>query len=112
MEYHGKCGHTLVRIQHVALLSRIKTSYATCCLATQTVSATIPGFQCINLCAQYMASHPYKPIFYTSNYYYISYVIRLTWCENQLSYIWGPFVYYFHDVISLINTETKRRLEN
>ena len=33
MEYHGKFGHTLVRIQHISLVSRIELCYATCRLA-------------------------------------------------------------------------------
>ena len=34
MEYHGKFGYTLGRIQHIALMSIIDICYATCCLAT------------------------------------------------------------------------------
>ena len=45
---------------------------------------TLPGFQGINLCIQYMASHPHKPIFYPSNYYYVSNVIRLICSRNQV----------------------------
>ena len=63
MEYHGKIGHTLVRIQHIALMSRIRVSYTTFRLSTQTVSPTLPGLQGINLCVQYIASHPHKTIF-------------------------------------------------
>ena len=37
MEYHGKVGHTLGRIQHIALMSRIDLCYATCRIAIQTV---------------------------------------------------------------------------
>ena len=32
IEYHGKFGHNIERIQHIDLMSRIKISYATCCL--------------------------------------------------------------------------------
>ena len=77
MEYCGKFGHTLVRIQHISLMSIIELFYATCYLATQTVAPTLPGFQGIKQCVQYMASHPHKPIFYLSNYYDGSNVIRL-----------------------------------
>ena len=63
IEYHGKFGHTLGRIQHIALMSRIDLCYATCHLETQTVSPTLPGFQGIKRCVQYLASHPHKPIF-------------------------------------------------
>ena len=44
MEYHGKFGHTLGRIQHIALMSRIDLCNATCLLAIQTVATTLPGF--------------------------------------------------------------------
>ena len=67
MEYHGKSGHTLGMIQHITLMSRIDLCYETCCLDTQTVAPTLPVFQCIKRCVQYLASHPHKPIFYPSN---------------------------------------------
>ena len=86
MEYHGKFGHTLGRIQHIALMSRIDLFYSTSLLATQTVAPTLPGFQCIKQCVQYLASHPHKPIFYSSNYYDGSNFIRLTWIRNQVEY--------------------------
>ena len=63
IEYHGEVGHTLRRIQHIALVSRIGLCYATCCLSTQTVAPTLPGFQGINRCVQYLASHPHKKYF-------------------------------------------------
>ena len=44
MEYHGKFGHTLVRIKHIYLMSIIELYYATRNLATQTVAPTLPGF--------------------------------------------------------------------
>ena len=63
---------------------RIELYYETCSLDIQTVAPTLTGFQGIKLCVQYLASHPHKPIFYTSNYYDGSNVIRLTWDENQV----------------------------
>ena len=84
MEYHGKFGHTLRRIQHIAIMSRIDLCYATCRLATQTVAHTLPGFQGLKRCVQYLARHPHKPIFYPSNSYDGSNVIRLTWSGNQV----------------------------
>ena len=69
MEYHRKFGHALGRIQHIALMSRIDICYATCRLATQTVAPTLPGFQGIKRCVQYLSSHPHKPIFYPSKSY-------------------------------------------
>ena len=84
MEYHGKFGHTLGRIQHIALMSRIDLCCATCRMASQTMAPTLPGFQGIKRCVQYLASHPHKPIFYPSNSYGGSNVIRLTWSGNQV----------------------------
>ena len=69
MEYHGKFGHALGRIRHISLMSRIGICYATCRLENQTVAPTLPGFQGIKRCVQYLASHPHKPIFYPSNSY-------------------------------------------
>ena len=59
MEYHGKFGHT---IQHIALMSRIEFFYSTFHLYTQTVAPTLPGFQGIKRCVQYLASHQHKSI--------------------------------------------------
>ena len=84
IEYHGKFGHTLRRIQHIALMSRIDLCYETCRLANQNVAPSLPGFQGIKRCVQYMASHPHKTICYPSNSYDGSNVIRLTWSGNQV----------------------------
>ena len=65
-------------------MSRIDICYATCCLSNYFVVPNLPGFQGIKRCVQYIASHPHKPIFYTSNYYYGSNFIRLTWSGNQV----------------------------
>ena len=65
-------------------MSRIELCYATCSLATQTVAPTLSVFQGIKRCVQYLASHPHKPIFYPSNSYDGSNVIRLTWSGNQV----------------------------
>ena len=86
MEYHGKFGHTLGRIQNIAIMSRIDLCYATYHMATQTVEPNLPGFQGIKLGVKYLASHPHKPIFYPSNYYDGSNVTRLTWSANQVEY--------------------------
>ena len=48
------------------------------------MAPTLPGFQGIKRCVQYLASHPHKPIFYPSNSYDGSNVIRLTWSGNQV----------------------------
>ena len=69
MKYYGKFGHTLVRIQYIALMSRIDIFYATFHMATKTVAPTLPVFQGINICVQYLSIYPHKPIFYPSNYY-------------------------------------------
>ena len=86
IEYHGKFGHTCGRIQHIALMSRFDLCYTTCCLATQTVAATLTGFQAIKLRVQYLSSHPHKPIFYPSNSYDGSNFIWVTWSGNQVEY--------------------------
>ena len=78
MEYHGKYGHTLGRIQHIALMSIIDLCFATCLLTTQTVAPTIPGLQGIIQYVKYLASHPHKPICYPYNSYDGSNFIRLT----------------------------------
>ena len=65
----GKFGHKLGRIQHIAPISRIGICYTDCRLYTQTVAPTLPGFQGIKRCVQYLASHSHKPIFYCSNSY-------------------------------------------
>ena len=67
MEYHGKCVHTLLRIQHSYIINRIDICYTSCHLSTQNVAPTLTGFQVIKWCIQYMASHPNIPIFYPSN---------------------------------------------
>ena len=69
MEYHGKFGHTLGRIQHISLLRRIGLLYATYRLENQTVAPTLPGFQGIKRFVQYLSRHPDKPIFYPSHSY-------------------------------------------
>ena len=83
MEYDGKFGYTIGRIQHIGIMSIIEISYTACCLSNQTVSHTLPGLQGIKRCIQYLASHPHKPIFYPSNYYDGSNFIRITWNGNQ-----------------------------
>ena len=47
------------------------------------MATTPPGFQGIKRCIIYMASHPHKLIFYRSNYYDGSNVIRLTRSGNK-----------------------------
>ena len=47
MEYHGKCGHTLGRIQHIAIMIKLNICYENCHLETQTVAPTLNGFQYI-----------------------------------------------------------------
>ena len=84
MEYHGKFGHTLGRIHHIALMSRIDIFYATYRLETQTVAPTLPGFQGIKRFVQYLDSRPHKPIFYPSYSYDGSNVISITWSGNQV----------------------------
>ena len=84
MEYHDKFEHTLGRIQHIALMSRIDICYTICSLATKIVAPILTGFQGIKRRVQYMACHTNKPIYYTSNSYDISNFVRLTWSGNQV----------------------------
>ena len=65
-------------------MSRIGICYETCCLVTQTVAHTLLGFQGIKRFVQYLDSHPHKPIFYPSNPYDGSNVIRFTCIGNQV----------------------------
>ena len=46
-KYHGKFGHTLGRIKKIATMSIIDTCYIEFFLRTQTVTPTLPGFQCL-----------------------------------------------------------------
>ena len=64
-------------------MSRTEICYATCHLASQNTTHTLPYFQGINQCVQYLASHPHKPIFYPSNFYDVKNVIRLKWSGDQ-----------------------------
>ena len=70
MEYHGKFGHKLGRIQHISLMSILYICYTACPLANQTATPTLPCFQGIKRYVQYLSSHPHKPIFYPSDSYY------------------------------------------
>ena len=65
-------------------MSRVDIFYTACRLETQIVSPNIPGFQGIKRCIQYMASHPYKPIFYPYNYHDVSNIIILASSGNQV----------------------------
>ena len=84
MEYHGKSGHTIGRIQHIALMSRLDICYVACLISTQTVATTITVFQGMMHCIQYLASHPHKPIFYTYTSYDGPNIIILAWIGNQV----------------------------
>ena len=84
MEYHRKFGHTLGRIQHIYIMSRISICYTSYRLEIQTVAPTLPGFQGLKCCIQYHSSHPHKSIVYPSKYYDGSNITRLTWSGNQV----------------------------
>ena len=56
IKYNGKFGHTLGRIQHIPLMSRIGIFNATYRLATHTLVYNLPGFQAIKSCVKYLAS--------------------------------------------------------
>ena len=65
-------------------MSRLGICYANYCIASQTVAPTLPFFQGTKHCAEYLASHPHRPIFYPSNYHVESNFIRLTRGCNQV----------------------------
>ena len=93
MEYHGKFGHTIYRIQNIYILIRIYIYYTACRLVTQNVVPTLPGFQGLKHRIQHLASHPHKPIFYTSNYHDVSNYIRLKNRGNQFEeYITNNYI--------------------
>ena len=46
------------------------------------MAPTLPDFQGLKHCIQYLASHTHKPIFYPTNSYDGSNVIRLIWSED------------------------------
>ena len=78
--------HTVGQIQNISIMRIIDIYYTAFYIVTQTVAPTIPGFQGLNHCIQYLASHPHKPIFYTYIYYDGSNVIRIIWGGNQVKY--------------------------
>ena len=63
MEYHGKFEHTLGQIQNIFIMIRIGICCTSLLQLIQTVTPTLPGFQGLKRCIQYMSSHPHKPIF-------------------------------------------------
>ena len=67
-------------------MSRIDIFYTALCLGTQTMSPTLPGFQYIKMCIQYIYNHTHKPILYPSDSYDGSSYIRLIWSRNQVQY--------------------------
>ena len=64
-------------------MSRIGICYTLGCLATHAVAPTIPGFQGIKCCIQYLDSKPNKQLFYPSNSYDVSNVIIITLSGNK-----------------------------
>ena len=69
MGYHGKFGHTLGRKHHIYIMIRIDIFYIAFHRGTQTVAPTLPGFQVLDICIQYLDSQPHKHIFYRYNSY-------------------------------------------
>ena len=96
MEYHRKFGHTIGRIKHISLMSRIDICYTSYHLSTQTVAHNLPDFQGIKRCVKYLDSHPHKPIFYPSNSYDVSNVTRLTRSGNKVEDYTTQNVLEFH----------------
>ena len=93
IEYHGKFGHTLRWIWNIDIMRRIDICYTSCLMSTQTAAPTLPDSQGLECCIKYMDSYPHKLIFYPSNYYNGSNVIRLTWIWNKVGdYITNNFL--------------------
>ena len=84
MEYQGKFGHTLGRIQHIFIMGRIGICYIACCPGNQNVAPNVTGYQVLKRGIKYLDSHPHKTMFYPSDYYDDSNAIRLTWSGNQV----------------------------
>ena len=98
MEHHGKFGHPLGRIHHIAIMRRIVICYTAWLLITQTAAPTIPGLQGLKRCIQYLSIHPHRPIFNPSSSYYVSNFIRLTWIWNQVEdYTTNNFLEFHQD---------------
>ena len=90
-------------------MSRIYLCCATFRISTQNMTPTLPGFQGIKRCVQYLASHPHKPIFYPSNSYDGSNFIRLTWSGNQVEYhITQHFLECYQDADHAITLNRRR----
>ena len=75
-EWHGKLGHNLVWIKHIASVIRTDICYTDYHLATQTMVPNLPSFQGIKICLKYLTNH--KIFLYCYNSYKVSNVIRLT----------------------------------
>ena len=69
IDYHGKFGHILERLQEISIMSRIGICYTACHLESQTLPSILPVLQGIKRCIPYLDSHPHKPIFYPYNSY-------------------------------------------
>ena len=108
MEYHGKFGHNIGRIQRIDIMIIIDIYQENCHLATQTVAPTIPGYQGIKPCAQFLDSHPHKTIFHPSNYYDGSIEIRLTWSGDKVEDYTTQNVLEFHQYDDNVRTLNRR----
>ena len=49
MEYHGKFGHTIFRVHHIDIMSRIDIVYTAFRLGNHTMATTVTGFQGLKL---------------------------------------------------------------
>ena len=89
--YHGSFGQTLRWIQKIDFMSRIEIFYIACWLGKKNVAPTLPVFQCIKRCVQFFATHAHNPIFYPSNYYGVSNLMRINWGSDQVE----EYILYF-----------------
>ena len=107
MEYHGKFGQTIGRIQHISLMIIIEICYTTCYQATQTVATTLPVFQGTKVYVQYLSSLPHKTIFSLSNYYDGSNIIRLPSSGNQVEYHTTQIFYCSVNICIMLEISTE-----
>ena len=78
-------------------------------MGTQTLAPTLTGFQGINSCIQYLSIHPHKHMFYPSNYYYGSNLIRLTWSGTEVEYYKTHNCLEFHQGVDHARILNRRR---
>ena len=62
--HQRNCGHALGCTQHISNMSRIYIYYMACRLGIKMLVPTIPGFQCLKRCIQFISTYSHNPISY------------------------------------------------